>query len=326
MARNQAGSPSSQECHREACLFVIYINDIGKGIKDCFYNLFADDTKIGKAVGSDAEHRKLQAGLDGAVEWSRILGMPFNVDKCKVMHLGHSNTKRDYKMAGQSLGKTESEKDVGVTVTPSMKWSKQCAKVAKTASMVLGQISRAFSYRYRDKVTFIRLYKSYVRPHLEFSSQAWRPWLQKDIQQLEKVQIRTVNMVGGLKGHTYRYMEKLAEIGLQSLEARRREADLMLMYKVMNGNCKVNATKWKKASHMGHPHTRAAADETRLEQPRARLDIRRNFYTVRIPEQWNGLPPSLRAESTVPRFKTALHAHERAHAAGNGHPRGLQDG
>jgi hypothetical protein len=66
---------------------------------------------------------------------------------------------------------------------------------------VLSQLSRAFHLRERH--TFIRLYKQYVLPHLEFAIQAWSPWLQKDKETLEKVQRRAVGMVSGLKGRTY---------------------------------------------------------------------------------------------------------------------------
>ena len=62
---------------------------------------------------------------------------------------------------------------------------------------VLGQITRTFQYR--DKHVFLQLYKQYVRPHLEFSVQAWNPWLVGDIELLEKVQRRAVSFVQGLK-------------------------------------------------------------------------------------------------------------------------------
>jgi hypothetical protein len=81
-----------------------------------------------------------------------------------------------------------------------------------------------------------------VRPHLEFSSAAWSPYFQKDIEVLEKVQKRAVNMVNGLAG--LEYEEKLAALGLELLADRREFADLMLMYKILNGHCTVNRTYW----------------------------------------------------------------------------------
>ena len=79
-------------------------------------------------------------------------------------------------MNGQQLGVTVEERDLGVIMSKNLKPAAQCAKAAKTTQVVLGQISRSFQYR--DKLTFVQLYKQYVRPHLEFSSQTWSPWLQ----------------------------------------------------------------------------------------------------------------------------------------------------
>jgi hypothetical protein len=58
-------------------------------------------------------------------------------------------------MAGVVLEKTSQEKDLGVMVMDTLKPAAQCAKVAKTAQVVLGQITRAFHYR--DRRTFVRL-------------------------------------------------------------------------------------------------------------------------------------------------------------------------
>jgi hypothetical protein len=69
---------------------------------------------------------------------------------------------------------TEGERDIGVMISAYMKPAAQCAKAAKTAQAVLDQLARAFHYR--DRQVFVRLYKQYVRPHLEFSTQAWSPW------------------------------------------------------------------------------------------------------------------------------------------------------
>jgi len=52
--------------------------------------------------------------------------MPFNVTKCKVMHIGRNNPKATYTMAGHQLEETTEERDIGVQITPEMKWANQC--------------------------------------------------------------------------------------------------------------------------------------------------------------------------------------------------------
>jgi hypothetical protein len=203
-------------------LFTIFINDLDVAISDLELLIkFADDTKISRVIRSDADSAGLQLALNRLIDWSVKWGMLFNVKKCKVMHIGRGNGKSDYEMAGSVLDKTREEKDLGVIVSDTLKPAAQCAKAAKTALSVLGQITRAF--RYRDKRTFVQLYKQYVRPHLDFAVQAWSPWLQADITVLEKVQQKAVKMVSGLRSHDY--TERLKELRLTTLTERRHQAD-----------------------------------------------------------------------------------------------------
>jgi hypothetical protein len=143
-------------------------------------------------VRTEKDREELQEALDQLCTWADRWGMVFNVGKCKVMHMGHQNPAFNYTMKGQVLEETMEEKDIGVMVTSNLKPTAQCARAAKTAQTVLGQISRTFHYR--DRHIFLRLYKQYVRPHLEFSTPAWAPWTEADRNCLEKVQQRAIKM------------------------------------------------------------------------------------------------------------------------------------
>ena len=207
--------------------FVIFINDIddATGAIDLM-NKFADDTKCGHVIKDENDITILQNCLDGLLEWTAKWGMEFNVKKCKVMRVGKSELPLHYTMNGTKLAVTEEEKDIGVMVQSNLKPSKQCTVAAHRANAVLGQITRSFHYR--DKRVFMKLYKQYVRPHLEFAVQAWSPWSVADKAILEKVQERAVRMVSGLKGRTYE--ERLGELDLPSLELRRRHFDMAQVY------------------------------------------------------------------------------------------------
>ena len=120
-------------------------------------------------------------------------------------------------MNGRILDEVESEKDVGVLLHNTFRPSIQCARAAAKANAVLGQLSRGISYR--DSKTFIGLYKTFVRPHLDYCAQAWSPWTKADIDVLEAVQRRAVMMVTNLRGRSYE--ERLAELEMVTLEKRR---------------------------------------------------------------------------------------------------------
>jgi len=122
-----------------------------------FLSKFADDTKAARVVDSDEQAADLQRDLDSLALWASKWQILFNVDKCKVLHLGRNNKEREYTMGGKKLIVTEEEKGLGVMIHKSLKPATQVAKAAKRANQVLGQIARDFTYR--DKVHFIKLYR-----------------------------------------------------------------------------------------------------------------------------------------------------------------------
>ena len=71
---------------------------------------------------------------------------------------------------------------------------------------------------------------------------AWSPWTATDIEILEKVQRRAVNLISGLKGVSYK--EKLEELGILSLEKRRKRFDLIQTYKILSGIYQVDSSIW----------------------------------------------------------------------------------
>jgi ribonuclease P/MRP protein subunit RPP40 len=189
-------------------LFVIYINDLDDDIIIDILRKFADDTKQANKIRNQADADSFQISLNKLLDWSKTWGMLFNIDKCKILHCGRNNPKNEYYMDNIKLGTVESERDIGIRITSNLKPSSHCNEIVNKAKAVLNQISRSFHYR--DKHVFIRLYKQYVRPHLEFSSSVWNPWNLADIKNIEAVQIKAVKMVSGLKSQDYH--ERLKEL------------------------------------------------------------------------------------------------------------------
>ena len=71
--------------------------------------------------------------------------MKFNIDKYSVMHCGRLNRNIAYKLYGQKLYVTESEKDLGVIINSDMKFKDQAVTSAvKKANKTLGMRQRNF--------------------------------------------------------------------------------------------------------------------------------------------------------------------------------------
>ena len=59
----------------------------------------------------------------------------------------------------------------------------------------------------------------------------------------------------------------------------------------------------------GERSTRAAADPLNLRVPRARLELRKNFFTTRVVEHWNRVPGAIKNADTTDAFKRHYKAH-----------------
>ena len=108
--------------------------------------------------------------------------------------------------------------------------------MVKKVFNTLALISQGIEYRSWD--IMLQLYKSMLRPHLEYCLQFWSPCYRKDIDKLEREQRRFTRMLPGQVGLSYR--EQLARLGLYSLECRRMRGDLTEVYKIMRGIDRVN--------------------------------------------------------------------------------------
>ena len=133
------------------------------------------------------------------------------------MYFGRDNPEHKYKIGTTELKKVTEEKDLGVHITNDAKLSLQCTEAAKKATQALGFVKRTFSHF--DCPSFSTLYKTYVRPHMEFAVQAWNPYLRKDIDCLEKIQHRATKLVPQLRNLDYE--DRLKALNLTTLEERR---------------------------------------------------------------------------------------------------------
>jgi hypothetical protein len=217
------------------------------------------------------------------------------------MHIGHNNNNYLYSMLDTNLETTETERDLGVIIDRSLKPSKQCHKAAARAKVVPGQILKYFHFR--DRNHFIRLYKTYVRPHLEFASAAWSPWTSGDIDILEKVQEKAIRNTAGLQGATYQ--EKCREVGLETLAERRNRQDMIQTFKILKGFDGVRSELlFERMSHTAG--TRLAADPWNLKGKKSKKDVRAHSFSQRVVEKWNSLPAEIKSLNTPTAFKNTL--------------------
>jgi len=262
-------------------LFIIFINDLELGIRNSILK-FADDTKLFGGAGTNEDIEQLRKDLFELYTWSEKWQMKFNIDKCKVMHIGVNNKEADYEIAGHKLDKVSEERVLGVIISNNFKVSGQCVKAASKGNQILGLINRTITCK--NKRVILSLYKSLVRPHVEYCIQAWRPHLVKDIAILEKVQRRATRMIEECRGKTY--AERLELMGLTTLETRRLRADLIEVFKIIKGYEGLDERKFCK--RQSESVTRGHS--LKLYKQRVNKDVLKFSFGHRVVDEWNKLP------------------------------------
>ncbi|VDL90607.1 unnamed protein product [Schistocephalus solidus] len=147
-------------------VFIVYINDCANEL-DCDISMFADDLKLWRVIQTTADEENLQ---------------------CNIIRVGKSNpsNRTVYSLNGIPLKEVDAQNNLGVWITPSLKPSIHCAKIAKSAMSILYRVKRAFAAFTTD--CFAKVFETFVWPQLESTIQVWRLCAAKDINILEKVE------------------------------------------------------------------------------------------------------------------------------------------
>ena len=159
------------------------------------------------------------------------------------------------------------------------------------------------SYRTWDSLTIPTLYKSLVRPHLEYGNPIWGPCYQGDIDKLEAVQRRATKMVAGLNDKPYE--ERLKNQDLPSLTYRRKRGDIIQVFKIVNGLVNINLESLFTPVYSSRTRGHAQKMFKHHAIKRPRIDS----FSQRIVNSWNSLPPYVINAHSINEIKNRLDRH-----------------
>ena len=137
-------------------------------------------------------------------------------------------------LGGNALEQVHTFKYLDVLISSSLSWSPHIDAVCMKARQLQGLLYRRF-YGLIDTKGMIELYRTLIRPHLEYAVPVWAPHLAKDIDKLEKVQKFGSKIC--LKSWDNDYYYDLLELAdLPTLENRRMYLKLSVLYKIYYGH------------------------------------------------------------------------------------------
>ena len=270
-------------------LFILYVNGLPI-VLSCVSKLFADDTKMYRSVDFYGDSNTIQMDLYELDNWSSSWQVKFNIQKCKVLHLGKKSPRNFYLVFDKdnkclsSIKDISEQPDLGIQMDESLKLEKQTSNVGKKANGVLASTRRTFKYINKD--SFPILYKSLVRPHLEYCSSIWSPYMVKDIKLTESVQRRATKSVPTLS--LLPYEERLKLLDIPTLKHRSREGDMIIAYKMLNDLIDLDRESF---FQMSNSYTRGHSKK--LYKPFSSLKIQSQFFSQRVIDEWNSFPNSV---------------------------------
>jgi len=263
--------------------------------------IFADDAKLYTEIKTLSDCNILQNSINLLTKWANEWQLAISLPKCNQIDFNHSNKCVPYKantINGHVLESVCEVRDLGVIFDSKLLFTPHISLMVSKAKQRLFLILRSF--RVRDHQLLLLAYKSYILPLVTYCSPVWSPSLLGDISQIESVQRLFSKRLPGLQSQPY--SERLKILGLPTLELRRLRDDLLLCFKIINGLLPVKPENYglllSTQSTRGHCK--------KLFADHSRVDVRRNYFGIRVIKPWNSLPSELVTASNAYCFKKGL--------------------
>ena len=196
-------------------------------------------------------------------------------------------------------GKRLPENDLGFIVDNGLSFDTHITETVKKGNRMSGMLMGNINYKCKE--IMVPLFKTLVRPVLEYGNPVWNTCLRKHIDTIESVQRRYTKRIFGYQEMDYE--ERLRSLQLPSLEYRRHRGDLIEMFKITHGMYDPVTTRSLFSLNLME-NTRG--HEFKLTKQNVCSKKFANFYTNRIVNAWNSLPNDIVTAGTVNAFKNNL--------------------
>ena len=252
-------------------------------------------------VRSDEDCAALQRDLTQLEQWEDSWCMSFNAEKCSTIAISRKRNKltHPYTLHNHVLERVDSATYLGVELSSDLTWAKTINKMTAKANKQLGFMKRNIPIK-NSKIKDVA-YKGLVRPILEYCAPIWDPHHKKYINQIEMVQRRAARFVLGQYQKTCSVTEMLRRLQWESLERRRKQACLVMFFKIQYELVAVQMPHFvsrPERPRPGYPH--------QYQIPFCSTEAYRQSFFPKSIRLWNALPVTIACQSSLPPFKAAL--------------------
>jgi hypothetical protein len=283
--------------------------------------LFADDCLLYRPIKTHKGHITLQNDLNNLEKWASTWGMRFNATKCYILSIKKSTT-YFYRLNNTILKEVDNNPYLGLSTSNDLKWTNHINNICKKASSTVEFIRRNF--KYSPAKCWRTAYISLVRSTLEYGAIIWDPYLQSDIDKIEKVQRKAARFISG----DYKSRDRgcvsrmLKDLELPLLQERRKQLRLTFMFKVVEGlmpaipsstyfepvpsKRRIRATRFSDFESTNIVTSHELNNNKCFSTKRCNTNIYRNSFFVRTIHDWNQVDNSTVSVTSVEAFRACL--------------------
>ena len=292
-------------------LFLLFINDLLSNTTNLIHS-FADDTTLHTSYSF---HSQIQASeqlsmkrqttadsvnrdLECISSWGTDNLVSFNQRKTQSMVI---TSKRNSSippvaMSDSQLSHASAITVLGMEIASDLSWKSHILNVAKSASKKIGFLTRA--KKYFTPSQRLTIYKSQIRPTLEYCSHIWGGEYKTTLNILNRIQSKAIRLVD----------DRSLTANLQSLEHRRRVSALSLFYRYHHGQCSSEiAASMPEARSFGRvTRSSTSSHPFSVAVPYCRTTKRASSFIPRTSQWWNQLPSVVFSSRNLTEFKSQI--------------------
>jgi len=283
-------------------LWNIYIDDLLREHPEI--SAYADDCTISTSYlrkDHDTVAMDMNSKLQAIHDWGSQWQVSFAANKTQAMVVSRSPAASDVMkdkivMNNTALPLEDFISILGVDIDNELRFNRHVRRICKTASLKVTALRRASHLLNPQGI--LTLYKSQIRPHLEYASLAWSSTAPTNLNRLDKIEKRALRLIqeASNPGH------------IDSLEHRRDVGALTVLHKA----------QVQQVPHLSSlrlpPHGRERSTRTvhsnrlLVEVPRSRSSQHQRTFSARAARLWNEFTSTTDvAEMTTQQVKTAAH-------------------